>query len=58
MLDYLTLPRPPYTSGEVVNYTDDNSEEQYAVVEGDELHELRSDSSGFSVTLPNPHNIS
>ena len=33
-------------------------EEHYAVMNGDEMHELRDDNSGFSVPLPDPYDIS
>ena len=56
--DFLTRTRPPYESDEIVHYTGDEDKEHYAMYRPDELYELRSDSSGFSNILPDPHDIS
>ena len=53
----LTIPRK-YTSGEIVRFIDDVSEEHYAIIRGQRwLYELREDSSGFYVPRPDPYDI-
>jgi len=58
LLDSLTLTRPAYENGEIVHFTSDVDGEHYGHLEDHMLYERREDSSGFSVPLPDPYDVS